>query len=100
MSEQVCKCCGQTLPTPYPKGVRLPKVQLAIFEAIRKAGKYGITRERVREVVYADDPDGGPEFDNVISVHVNRINKALSPAGLKIQSAVGRGNSCYRLLEL
>lgn len=100
MNPTTCKCCGQTLPTPYPKGVRLPKVQLAIFEAIRKAGKHGIARARVREVVYADDPEGGPEFDNVISVHVQRINKALNPAGLKIQSSRGRGNSCYKLLEI
>lgn len=95
-----CPACGQTLPPDTPSNVRLTPVQNKIFQIIRKAGKYGISRDEVHKKAYADDIDGGPEWGNVISVHVNRINKRLKPANMKIIAEQGRGSSGYMLVEV
>ena len=100
MRENCCATCGQTLPPPFPKGVRLSPIQGKIFEVIRRSGQHGISRDSVHQQAYVDDPDGGPEWGNVISVHVNHINKKLRVAGVKIEGERGRASAGYRLVRV
>ena len=57
------------------------------------------SRDEVLSAVYAEDPNGGPESINVISVHITRMNKQLRPKGLKIQGRLGSLGG-YRVLPL
>lgn len=41
------------------------------------------------EHVYADDPNGGPESTNIISVQVNHLKKMLAPFGLTVTGFKG-----------
>jgi len=45
----------------------------------------GLMRQQLFQLVYADDPDGGPNNENVISVHIRFINKEIEPQGWKIE---------------
>lgn len=88
-----CPACGQTLPDPeLIKGITFRGKKQVILQAVFKAGKHGICNERLVELLYADDREGGPENpNNTISAHVWAINKILRPRGLQIRSsAIGR----------
>ncbi len=52
----------------------------------------GITRGELLDVVYADDPNGGPENPNTVSVLIHCANQQLAQQGYRIESAWrGRG---------
>ena len=44
----------------------------------------GIAAERLRELVWIDDPAGGPEDPKVLYVHVSQLNQQLAPYGIEI----------------
>ncbi len=70
------KCCP-TCNRPYaPKVVvRGPKRQALCDFVFRHPD--GVTRRQIADHVYADEPDGGPELLNVISVMTRAINRQL-----------------------
>jgi hypothetical protein len=45
----------------------------------------GLMRHQLFELVYANDPEGGPENENVISVHIRKANRQLERQGWKIE---------------
>src|SRR5262249_34346381 len=51
-----CPHCGQIL---VPDGLALPPVKRRILDAVKR--RPGITAEDLRALVWADDPNGGPE---------------------------------------
>ena len=59
----------------------------------------GITRDQLMLAVYGNDPNGGPENPNVISVLVNHANRELRPQGYEISARPGRG-ALYRLRSI
>jgi hypothetical protein len=60
----------------------------------------GITRGELINLVYADDPNGGPDTPNTISVLVKDANKELAAQGYCIEPAwLGRG-ARYRLVRI
>jgi DNA-binding response OmpR family regulator len=95
MSER-CAHCGQVIP---PKHLfdRQP-IKRRIYEFVA-AHPEGVTRQQIIDSVYADDIDGGPEFANVVSVHVKAMRPILEREGLTITCARGPG-ATYRLREL
>jgi hypothetical protein len=103
MTERKCACCGQALP----ESVDVPALKgksRKIFEFVRKAGKAGILSDRLVDLVYQDDPNGGP-LSAVASVHVLicRVNRVyLKPAGyvIKGEHTGGCAFGRYRLVRL
>lgn len=91
-ADKVCPCCGQTLPPPGPD-VHLTPRERTVFEAIRKAGKYGIPVERLINALYADHEDGGPlHAKHIVYITVRALKDKLAPFGAIINSyGAGRG---------
>ena len=83
----VCQHCGQIIP---PKSTIFDNalVKKRIYSFIAKHPE-GVTRDQVFERVYADDRDGGPDYPNVISVHIASMNRMLKPLGVRIHSTGG-----------
>jgi hypothetical protein len=80
----ICASCGQVIP---PTGLRLPKINQRIYDGIRR--RPGITAAALRDLVWADDPNGGPEDRKVLHVHVNQLNSLLAPHGVYVRSEGG-----------
>jgi DNA-binding response OmpR family regulator len=88
-----CPRCKQLIP---PKDLfRSQPVKARIYEFIA-AHPEGVTRQQILDRVWADDIDGGPEFANVVSVHVKAMRPILEREGVTITCARGRG-ATYRL---
>jgi hypothetical protein len=92
----VCPCCKQVIP---PKGLfRDQPVKARIYEFIATHPQ-GVTRRQIMGAVWADDPNGGPEFENVVSVHIKHMRPTLEREGVTISCARGPG-ATYRVKKL
>lgn len=69
----------------------------AIFDYVRKHPNCVVSE--IIASIYADDPNGGPETGNIISVWLNRMKPKLRANGLEITCTGGRG-ATYRLRTL
>jgi hypothetical protein len=58
----------------------------------------GITRAELLDLVYADDPNGGPDTPNTISVLVKNANAELAALGYRIEPAWRGRGARYRLV--
>jgi hypothetical protein len=92
---KICPQCQR----PFPPALKVHgPVRQRIVNLI--AGRPdGITRREIIDAVYASDPNGGPDTENVISVLVKRANEDLADQGYRITSDGGPG-SRYRLRRL
>jgi len=79
-----CATCGQPIVPPVPD---LPPTKQRILDAVKR--RPGITAEELRCVVWADDPNGGPEDRKVLHVHVSQLNHLLAPLGIMVRSQGG-----------
>ena len=60
----------------------------------------GITRVELLDLVYADDPSGGPDNTNTICVLIKHANEELAAQGWHIEPAwLGRG-ARYHLVRV
>jgi len=85
MTEQVCKCCGQTLPLVAPFGLYLTRGEAVIFERVARAGPYGIHVNELVAHVWADDPDGGPLWARKsLHTRIFHLNQKLRTKGYTI----------------
>lgn len=64
-------------------------MQRRLVDVLSKAPD-GLEINRVKELLYSNDPDGGPETNNIIAVMASQINRKMSKHGLKIKSSGGR----------
>lgn len=89
MSDNICKCCGQTMPLPFDIELDLSKGMRELLDAVHTAGPYGISTDRLVAKLYDADPNGGP-VDARKSVHVRvwQLNQKLRGCGWVID---GRG---------
>lgn len=94
----VCKCCGHPLP-PDEIGKALTPLQYRIFNVIKRAGPAGIAARDIMDIVYADDPTGGPEYLNIIPVVVHQMRGRLAKLDLAIRCRRGPG-ATYKLEKL
>jgi hypothetical protein len=60
----------------------------------------GITRSELIDIVYADDPNGGPDNPNTICVLVHHANAELAPQGFRILPAWRGRGARYRLVRV
>jgi hypothetical protein len=88
----ICKSCGQPVFTADDS--ILPRVKRRILNAVRRCP--GIDAERLRGVVWADDPNGGPECRHALYVHINQLNKRIAPLGIVVRAERG-GSTGYRI---
>jgi hypothetical protein len=70
-----CPCFGQRL---IPPGLVLPPIKRRILDAVQR--RPGINSEALRGVIWATDPNGGPENPKVLHVHVHQLNSAVTSA--------------------
>ena len=66
------------------------RVERRYYEVIARR-PHGITSEELTNIVYAEDPNGGPTSFSIVKATVFRLNQKLKPLGLKIASTKGRG---------
>lgn len=90
-----CPHCGHPLVDSVAE--TLPRRQRRLYEAVEQAGNAGISRAQLMEKMYYDDPNGGPDSSNIVSVTVHVINKKIAKRGLAILS---RPFGVYRLMPL
>jgi hypothetical protein len=91
---KTCAACGQAI---VPDRLRLPPIKQRILDAVQR--RPGIGAEELRALVWADDPDGGPEDRKVIHVHVHQLNKLLAPLGIVVRAPFGAGAG-YRIQKV
>lgn len=85
MTEQVCKCCGQALPPVEGLDFAMPKGMADLVNHVRRAGRWGISTDRLFDLLYSHDPNGGPETGiKVLHVRVNQANRLLREHGWQI----------------
>jgi hypothetical protein len=80
----ICAACGQPIA---PAGLRLPPIKQRIYEAVQRHPD--ISAEELRCLVWADDPNGGPEDRKTLHVHVSQLNQLLTPYGVMVRSQGG-----------
>jgi hypothetical protein len=73
---------------------RLPRVKRRIFAAIDR--RPGISADELMNVVYADDPNGGPDSRKCVHVHIHQFNKRLAREGMTIK---GHTTDGYKILR-
>jgi len=57
-----------------------------VLERLVEAGGAPVTRAKLVDAVYGDDPDGGPLFANAnIAVYIYRLNQKLPPRGFSVE---------------
>jgi len=84
MNDRTCKCCGQTLPLSA-LDIPMADGQKKLVEAVRRAGKHGIATDRLFDVLYGDDIDGGPQSGvKTLHVRVCTVNRLLRKHGYRI----------------
>jgi hypothetical protein len=71
-----CQHCGQ--PLLQQDEIPLTPLKGRILARIRR--RPGVSAEVLRGLVWADDPNGGPEDRKVLHVHINQANHARNVA--------------------
>jgi len=84
MRAEICSHCGQPIP---PTGLHLPPIKQRIYDAVQRCPD--ISAEELRCVVWADDPNGGPEDRKVLHVNIAQMNFQLRPHGIMVRSQGG-----------
>jgi DNA-binding response OmpR family regulator len=103
-----CPCCGQAIAldaqyrwNPHSRvltgnggATRLTEMQSRIFSKLWQLWPSGrmISLDELMDHCYADDPDGGVDSRNIISVQISFIRKRIEPLGISV-----RGYHGYRL---
>jgi hypothetical protein len=85
-----CPSCGAIVP---PK-IALSRTGRRIFDAVK--AHPGILAENLRDIVWADDPSGGPESRHAIYAHVFILQWRSSPTRRRPCSPRRRHRSCTR----
>lgn len=98
-----CPCCKQAVDAPPLEIVidhyRIPPLQASILAAVWKGKGYPVPTERIFDVMYADDPDGGPAPQTMyrdFKVALCRLRARLLGSGIGIENVGYRRG--YRLV--
>ena len=105
MKPHVCDKCGQPLPRDYlfvgSAVVQLKGKRRILYDAVVKAGTRGVGKERLMDLLYGDDPNGGPESASILSSTIRHVNNVLASTGKRIRSTgMGQGEHVYVLRDL
>ena len=87
ITDEICKCCGQTLPPTVFHNIKMPKGSMQILEMVAKAGPHGMSSERLFNMLYAHRRDGGPETGmKCLHVRISHLNKKIRPHGFEVRA--------------
>src|SRR5215475_6887057 len=90
-----CPSCGR----PFPPRLKVSgPVRQRVVDIIASR-PHGISSADLMALVYAEDPDGGPDCQSIISAIVYHANAQLRDLGYRIVSTLGRG-ATYSLVKL
>lgn len=76
----------------------LAKIMSVLWQTRNKGGVPNL--ERFAIALYADRPDGGPEYFNCISVQLNLLRKKIEPLGYTITKNFGTPRLGFRLVKM
>jgi hypothetical protein len=93
---QLCPTCRRPYP---PRLVVHGPVRQRIVNLIASRPD-GITRGEILDLVYADDPNGGPDNPNTVSVLIKHANAELAAQGFRIEPAWLGPGARYRLVRI
>ncbi|MCL4767753.1 MAG: helix-turn-helix domain-containing protein [Hyphomicrobiaceae bacterium] len=98
-----CPCCKQAVHTPPLEIVidhyKVPALQSRILGAVWKGKGQPVPTERIFDVMYADDPDGGPAPQTMyraFKVALFHLRQRLKGSGVSIENVGYRRG--YRLV--
>lgn len=98
-----CPHCGQFYPPKRRPKVKLTRMQWDIFDRVQRAGRHGIPSDRLFDMLYANDPDGGPiSGKHAMYTRIFHLNNRLKSVNLIVR-APRAGQGCpaeYRLERL
>ncbi len=83
---RTCECCGHPLPDSEIM-FDMTRQQRRLFQIIQRAGRGGITRDGIFELMYSQK-DGGPSR-NIVSVMKVKMQPKLAKHGLKLVCRTG-----------
>ena len=89
---KTCPACNQPI---IPDDIPLSPIKARILRTVR--ARPGISGEALRTVVWANDPDGGPENRKCLHVHIWQLNRVLAPRGIAVRGSPWTG---YRVQPL
>ena len=93
---QLCPTCRRPYP---PRLVVHGPVRQRIVNLVASRPD-GITRGELLDLVYADEPNGGPDNPNTISVLIKHANEELAAQGFCIEPAWLGPGARYRLVRV
>jgi hypothetical protein len=98
-----CPCCGVAVDAPnvdiLVDKYRLPHMEACVLRAVWRGKGYPVMAERIFDLMYADDPDGGPspgQMYSTFKVSLSRLRKRIRGSGVSIENAGYRRG--YRLV--
>lgn len=99
-----CPTCGQSIDGPAPvkalADANLSVMQQKIVAALTSSYPNGIRTPAMVDIIYADDPDGGPDFAvYTLRMMMVRLRRKLKPHGWTVSvNKPGKSNvAIYRL---
>lgn len=102
-SEIACPCCSQPVRVPTLEIIidhcKVSEGEARLLRAVWRGKGHPVPIERLFDVIYADDPNGGPSpssMYNAFKVMLSRLRDKLEGTGVSIVHA-GRGRG-YRLV--
>jgi hypothetical protein len=89
-----CPTCGHTMQTPTPltvlESASLAAQERRIIDLLIKAHPRKISKDRLTDLLYCYDPDGGPvTADKSVAVLIHRIRRKIKPYGWTIPYQTG-----------
>lgn len=97
-----CPCCGRRVDKPTLEIIidhyGIPPREAAVLEAVWRGRGYPVPSERIFDVMYRDDEDGGPSpsaMYSALKVELCRLRKRLVGSGVSVENVGYRQG--YRL---
>lgn len=93
-----CETCGQILPETEFDGLKLHPNQQRLFDIVKRAGSGGILSTDLFDLLYRDDPNGGPDTGmQTLYTRISLLNVKLRRFGYVIRAPGGSGPQAYSL---
>ena len=94
----VCPCCAGRGEVADVSPIHLTPTERRIVAAVERAAHIGIETRDLVDLLYKDEPTGGPErADLVVRVQICRLNKKLAAIGRRVRGTHGIG-AVYRVV--
>jgi hypothetical protein len=75
--------------------VAVTPTQRRILDVLKRRGS--ASADELRDVLWSDDPDGGPDSPSTLHAHIWHLNQRLKSRGLRVRASRWAG---YRVIEI